>query len=63
METMLTYSGHKLRRPLFKKRQNSVDVIRKSTSMGIDYQDKMQYIEREIDRNMVYFQRPKCNFI
>ena len=37
IETMMNYSENKLRRRLFNKRRNSVDAIRKSTSMNLDY--------------------------
>ena len=52
---MISQGEQRLKRKLFYKRRNSVDFIRKRTSPHVEYQDKMQYIEREIDRDMTYF--------
>ena len=54
---MMAYSDQKLRRRLYNKRRNSVDIIRESTGMNLDYHNKMRFIERRIDRDMVYFSK------
>ena len=58
---MVSYSDQRLRSKLQKKRRNSVDIVKKATAPAIDYQNKMQYIEREIDRDLTYFSRPQRN--
>ena len=55
IDNMYNYSDHKLKKCLVKKRRNSVDILKKAVSPNIDFMDKQQYIEKEIDRRMLYY--------